>query len=324
MPKATQTGSRKSVTNAGSSRAQVTHGRAESNGAGDVEMHEKLGGCEDKSDVHTRTNEGDLDLGQTNRHNCEDSACTEVHEHPDAHVRSKSAHNCDTFDTSGRNRPDDNHVSGLSIVRRFEFSADLQRMSVVVRGDEGRACSFVKGSPEAVMSLCDKSTIPGHFTQVCGCCFVCETVYNSLWAVMSLCPCVIQRLLYEGISCRCVAAVLYMNQCTVVLGLSGLNVTSLCILYQDILRRCVAAVLCVNQCPIVLGLSCRCVTSVYTLYQCVLRTFGVCVDASAALCFVHDSLTSSLQAVSLQLKQVRTHIDVHVDLHIRIQTLTYT
>ena len=58
------------------------------------------------------------------------------------------------------------------IVRRFEFSSKLQRMSVICRNSfdqmHGTAMykAFVKGSPELIRSLCRRDTIPNDFDQI--------------------------------------------------------------------------------------------------------------------------------------------------------------
>ena len=54
---------------------------------------------------------------------------------------------------------------GVAIVRRFEFSSNHQRMSVVGRTDVERGSHvFLKGAPEVVASLCDPDTVPADFT----------------------------------------------------------------------------------------------------------------------------------------------------------------
>lgn len=49
------------------------------------------------------------------------------------------------------------------ILKRFEFSSKLQRMSVLVR-KEGKYYGYVKGSPEKIRSLC--SSVPSNFHKV--------------------------------------------------------------------------------------------------------------------------------------------------------------
>jgi len=58
---------------------------------------------------------------------------------------------------------------GSTLVRRFDFSAGLQRMSVVCNNkfdgnDSFKA--FVKGSPEQITKLCLRDTVPGDFRDV--------------------------------------------------------------------------------------------------------------------------------------------------------------
>mmetsp|Transcript_20060 Transcript_20060/g.33425 ORF Transcript_20060/g.33425 Transcript_20060/m.33425 type:complete len:1211 (-) Transcript_20060:355-3987(-) len=55
----------------------------------------------------------------------------------------------------------------LGIIRRFEFSSKLQRMSVIVRDIRSDGLQiFVKGSPEVMRELSDPSSIPDNFDQV--------------------------------------------------------------------------------------------------------------------------------------------------------------
>lgn len=52
----------------------------------------------------------------------------------------------------------------LGIVRRFDFSSKLQRMSVIVKNvNEPYFKSFCKGSPEKIKELCKADTIPVNF-----------------------------------------------------------------------------------------------------------------------------------------------------------------
>ena len=54
-----------------------------------------------------------------------------------------------------------------AIIRRFEFSSALQRMSVLCKNDfDNRIRAFVKGSPEMISSLCLKDTLPRNFNEV--------------------------------------------------------------------------------------------------------------------------------------------------------------
>jgi len=50
------------------------------------------------------------------------------------------------------------------VLRRFEFSSALQRMSVVAKNTfDERLRVFTKGSPEKVSELCRKETLPDNF-----------------------------------------------------------------------------------------------------------------------------------------------------------------
>lgn len=54
--------------------------------------------------------------------------------------------------------------SGLDVLKRFEFSSALQRMSVVVKSaKEDNLIAFVKGSPEMIQSLCEEHSIPADY-----------------------------------------------------------------------------------------------------------------------------------------------------------------
>ena len=52
--------------------------------------------------------------------------------------------------------------SKIEVLRRFEFEAALQRMSVVIRKDD-KVILCTKGSPEVIRSLCTSHTIPADF-----------------------------------------------------------------------------------------------------------------------------------------------------------------
>lgn len=53
----------------------------------------------------------------------------------------------------------------INIIRRFEFSSTLQRMSVIV-GVNGKLRVHVKGSPEKLRELCNPSSIPASFHKI--------------------------------------------------------------------------------------------------------------------------------------------------------------
>lgn len=55
----------------------------------------------------------------------------------------------------------------IGIIRRFDFSSKLQRMSVVVKHiDEPGFRLHVKGSPEKIRELCKPETIPPNFHNI--------------------------------------------------------------------------------------------------------------------------------------------------------------
>jgi len=55
-----------------------------------------------------------------------------------------------------------------ALIRRFDFSSELQRMSVLCKNefDEGDFKAFVKGSPEKISELCRPETLPVDFARV--------------------------------------------------------------------------------------------------------------------------------------------------------------
>ena len=55
----------------------------------------------------------------------------------------------------------------IGIVRRFDFSSKLQRMSVIVKNNcEDFFKIFAKGSPEKIKEMCREETIPNNFTEI--------------------------------------------------------------------------------------------------------------------------------------------------------------
>lgn len=55
----------------------------------------------------------------------------------------------------------------IGIIRRFDFSSKLQRMSVIVRNlNEDKFRVYVKGSPEKMREICKPETIPKEFHKV--------------------------------------------------------------------------------------------------------------------------------------------------------------
>jgi hypothetical protein len=120
---------------------------------------------DDDDDVH----DDDDDNNNNNNNN-------EINNNDDSNNNDLNNVNNSHSNSTSKNTDDDKN-QGVSIVRRFEFNAELQRMSVVVRGAHGRVRTYVKGSPEAIMSLCDKRTVPQSFAQVCVCVCVCVWAY---------------------------------------------------------------------------------------------------------------------------------------------------
>ena len=52
----------------------------------------------------------------------------------------------------------------IAIIKRFEFAAKLQRMSVIIKDStENNFCIYVKGAPETIRELCNPNTIPKNF-----------------------------------------------------------------------------------------------------------------------------------------------------------------
>ena len=58
-------------------------------------------------------------------------------------------------------------IDTLAVLKRFEFSSALQRMSVIsLNHDDNTLTSFVKGSPEMIESLWNEKTVPSDFFDV--------------------------------------------------------------------------------------------------------------------------------------------------------------
>lgn len=59
---------------------------------------------------------------------------------------------------------DQRHNREIGIIKQYPFSSSLQRMGVVVRNLKRENYDFYcKGSPEIILSMCDRSTIPKNF-----------------------------------------------------------------------------------------------------------------------------------------------------------------
>jgi cation-transporting ATPase 13A3/4/5 len=55
----------------------------------------------------------------------------------------------------------------LGLVRRFDFSSKLQRMSVIVKNfSNGTYKSFIKGSPEKIKEMCTPESLPENFDEI--------------------------------------------------------------------------------------------------------------------------------------------------------------
>jgi len=55
----------------------------------------------------------------------------------------------------------------IGLVRRFDFSSKLQRMSVIVKNmKDGNFKSYVKGSPEKIKELCVNGTLPENYDDI--------------------------------------------------------------------------------------------------------------------------------------------------------------
>ncbi len=59
-------------------------------------------------------------------------------------------------------------LQAFAIIKRFEFSAALQRNLVVVRAPDGSVAVFAKGSPEAIRGLVDPASVPADFDRLLG------------------------------------------------------------------------------------------------------------------------------------------------------------
>lgn len=67
----------------------------------------------------------------------------------------------------GGNEPSAPIKTEIGIIRRFEFSSKLQRMSVVVKNlDETGFKVHIKGSPEKIRELCRPETVPENYHHI--------------------------------------------------------------------------------------------------------------------------------------------------------------
>ena len=55
----------------------------------------------------------------------------------------------------------------MALIRRFDFSSKLQRMSVIVKNFLNNTFRlYVKGSPERIKELCLPETLPDNFDEI--------------------------------------------------------------------------------------------------------------------------------------------------------------
>ena len=55
----------------------------------------------------------------------------------------------------------------VALIRRFDFSSKLQRMSVITKSMlDGEFRSYVKGSPERIRELCKPESLPENFDEI--------------------------------------------------------------------------------------------------------------------------------------------------------------
>ena len=57
-------------------------------------------------------------------------------------------------------------LNRIDIIRRFDFSSKLQRMSVITSSIESNLTAIVKGSPERIRELCLSESIPPNFDEI--------------------------------------------------------------------------------------------------------------------------------------------------------------
>ena len=71
------------------------------------------------------------------------------------------------FEGLKKNLINNNLPEQIGIIRRFDFSSKLQRMSVIVRNlNEDKFRVYVKGSPEKMREICRPETIPIEFHKI--------------------------------------------------------------------------------------------------------------------------------------------------------------
>lgn len=58
-------------------------------------------------------------------------------------------------------------TSQVLVIKRFEFLAKLQRMSVIIKDQKEKTQRvYVKGSPEMIATLCKQETLPSDYSQI--------------------------------------------------------------------------------------------------------------------------------------------------------------
>lgn len=77
------------------------------------------------------------------------------------------ASNHSDFESIAKSLVQNNFQNEIGIIRRFEFSSKLQRMSVIVKNlQENTFRLHLKGSPEKLRELCVPESIPSNFHKV--------------------------------------------------------------------------------------------------------------------------------------------------------------
>jgi cation-transporting ATPase 13A2 len=96
-----------------------------------------------------------------NKENQENFILTSIRPPQEKDLKEKLAH-----DENEKNQILKTHYE-LGIIRRFDFTSKLQRMSVIVKNlNEPFFKVFCKGSPEKIKELCKPETIPENFNEV--------------------------------------------------------------------------------------------------------------------------------------------------------------
>lgn len=79
-------------------------------------------------------------------------------------VKPKTGYEQQDFDKIKEKVEKSNFANEIGVIRRFDFSSKLQRMSVIVRSlNENKFRLHVKGSPEVIRELCKSDSIPDNF-----------------------------------------------------------------------------------------------------------------------------------------------------------------